>query len=371
MEKHLLRIMMVGMLLCTGMANANTDAPNEDSLNINHSNAATKNYKLCLQDSDCYYADSYIKISVNKKEGYDFLKSKKDSLVLWISGICYPNMKPLCFNDKDSAFIFRMYYDTSAASGWRLLYAWPAYQKFRHTLDISIGTKKRHFNNLEAAKIVIFTSSRLMFYTGYTLFILLLIFIFYYCKGALKDTSLLALNGAIITDEIISRDLAISQGKIMRKDIPVSLARFQFLFWLLIIFYGIIHIWAITDTLAQPSGTVLLLLGISGGTLFIGRFIDNEAPAAATPALTPAQVAEKFYNSGLLSRNFLMDIMNDGKGISLHRLQLFIFTVFLGMVFTWQMLYSLALPQFSESMLALMGISSTTYAGIKTLEKTI
>ena len=68
------------------------------------------------------------------------------------------------------------------------------------------------------------------------------------------------------------------------------------------------------------------------------------------------------------SRGFLDDVLSDSGGPSLHRLQMSIWTVVLALIFIVTAWRSLAMPEFSEGLLALMGISSGTYLGFKSTE---
>ncbi len=65
------------------------------------------------------------------------------------------------------------------------------------------------------------------------------------------------------------------------------------------------------------------------------------------------------------SENFLADILRDDVGVSLHRFQLALWTLILGIVFIVEVLRSLSIPEFNDTLLALMGISAGTYVGFK------
>jgi len=75
-------------------------------------------------------------------------------------------------------------------------------------------------------------------------------------------------------------------------------------------------------------------------------------------AVTP-QKSEGFWN----------DVLSDADGISLHRFQMAIWTIVLGFIFVVSVYNSLAMPQFSGTLFALIGISSGTYVGFKFPEK--
>ena len=70
-----------------------------------------------------------------------------------------------------------------------------------------------------------------------------------------------------------------------------------------------------------------------------------------------------------VSENFLKDLLTDVNGITLHRFQIVIWTLVLGFLFILGVYRELAMPQFSTTLLALMGISSGTYLGFKIPER--
>ena len=70
----------------------------------------------------------------------------------------------------------------------------------------------------------------------------------------------------------------------------------------------------------------------------------------------------------LFSNGFLNDILSDNCGIEFHRLQVFVWTIFLGIIFLNSVVGQLTLKDFDSTMLALMGISSGTYLGFKLKE---
>src|SRR5258706_324505 len=72
---------------------------------------------------------------------------------------------------------------------------------------------------------------------------------------------------------------------------------------------------------------------------------------------------------GGTSRGFLNDVMSDPTGVSLHRFQMFVWTLVLGVIFIGSVYKNLAMPEFSATLLGLMGISSGTYLGFKVPEK--
>jgi hypothetical protein len=69
------------------------------------------------------------------------------------------------------------------------------------------------------------------------------------------------------------------------------------------------------------------------------------------------------------SISFLRDILSDSSGYSFHRFQIFAWTIVLGIIFVSAVYNSLNMPEFSPTLLGLMGISSGTYIGFKFPEK--
>jgi hypothetical protein len=66
-----------------------------------------------------------------------------------------------------------------------------------------------------------------------------------------------------------------------------------------------------------------------------------------------------------VSRGWFRDITTDLNGTALHRLQTFCWTVALGAVFLISVYRELSMPDFNGTLLALMGISSAGYIGLK------
>jgi hypothetical protein len=142
-----------------------------------------------------------------------------------------------------------------------------------------------------------------------------------------------------------------------------SLARVQMAFWLYLITAAFIFIWLVTgDYNGVLTSQALTLLGISGTTALMAISVDKPAvPAAPADQAAPAVPAA--------TAGFWNDILNDGGGVALHRLQIVVWTAILGVVFFAEIYRSFRLPAFDSNLLILMGISGVTYAGFKMQEK--
>ena len=69
------------------------------------------------------------------------------------------------------------------------------------------------------------------------------------------------------------------------------------------------------------------------------------------------------------SKGFFADILDDGNGVSIHRLQYLLWTLMMVVVFLVNVTTTGKMPEFSVTMLGLMGISSGTYVTIKAVKE--
>lgn len=171
---------------------------------------------------------------------------------------------------------------------------------------------------------------------------------------------------------------------------PYSLSRAQAAFWLFLTAESFVFIWVVSGDLSTLNTSVLALIGISAGTYLASVLVDKPtvnqalgagavpagppapaagaalvAPVQATPATGNIQKAvTRIQNIRFVGR-FLGDILSDDKGISVHRFQIFVWTIVLGIIFVVSVVNELSMPEFSGTLLALMGISSATYVGAK------
>ena len=321
-------------------------------------------YHSNIQDS-VIYPEDYVMVKINRAD-LDSAKKNMQQYRLWIDGICFPNMQPLFISNSESAVIFQIARDTLASSPWQLLYSSPTYWSFHRNVSMNLGTLTTEFTQGKEKFIVdLHTTTKAIPWIFYPLFILLLLTIIRFGKPLLKDTGIYLINGVKINYKV-ANPADHSNGILNISEIPYSLARCQFLIWLVVIFFAILHIWVITDVMTSPVGSTLILLGISSGTYYIGKIIDKQQ--TPTTVLTPVEQVNLFVSNNQLSKGLMHDILSDGNSISLHRLQLVIFTAFLSLYFLSEVLGCLIMPQFDATMLSLMGISSTMYAGVKTTE---
>jgi hypothetical protein len=184
-----------------------------------------------------------------------------------------------------------------------------------------------------------------------------------------------------------------------------SLARCQMAWWFFIILAAYNYIWMVTGDRDSLTPGALILMAISAATGFASFLVDSSKNdqrqalqgeqtalnsrlttlattlAAAPPANVDDLKAEQQQKMARLaqvttglsslpaspgpSQGFLNDILRDETGVSFHRFQMAVWTVVLGFVFVVAVYTTLAMPDFSATLLGLTGISAGTYVGFK------
>ena len=109
--------------------------------------------------------------------------------------------------------------------------------------------------------------------------------------------------------------------------------------------------------------------------------LTNLEQLAATPASEDAQnkpnvLAAKIqqlrddldYLKHSRVTRFFIDLLGENGTVTLHRLQIVVWTLVLGFVFISRVLRDLSMPVFSDALLGLMGLSSATYVALKVPE---
>jgi hypothetical protein len=142
---------------------------------------------------------------------------------------------------------------------------------------------------------------------------------------------------------------------------PLSMGRLQMSIWFFIIIASFVFLWCATGSIAGVSSTAFILMGISGGTTAISCFISSkqEWDAKVRSAASP--------NRSRLA-NWVIDLLSDEHGPTIHRFQMLAWTLVLGVVFVHDVITDYAMPAFSNEVLGLMGISSGVYVGFKMKE---
>lgn len=200
---------------------------------------------------------------------------------------------------------------------------------------------------------------------------------------------------------------------------PYNLGRAQMAFWFFLIYASYMAIWLITSALDTITSSLLALMGISAGTALGEALIDTgkdttkanqlqdltaekqaldqgiaqtqadlDAIDPSSPSATDVANRESLVRqltetrtrmnqidqqlrtfssqqSAPASAGFLRDILSDSSGYSFHRFQIFAWTIVLGIIFISSVYNNLTMPEFSTTLLGLMGLSAGTYIGFK------
>ncbi len=129
---------------------------------------------------------------------------------------------------------------------------------------------------------------------------------------------------------------------------PYSLARVQMAWWFFLLVVGYVFIWLVTGERDSISPSLLALVGISAATALASVAVSSSSRRPSATA------------------GWWRDLVTDEHGVvALDRFQVVVWTLVLGGIFLYSVLWDLTMPEFSATMLALMGISSGTYIGFK------
>ncbi|MBI2793865.1 MAG: hypothetical protein HYX66_04345 [Ignavibacteria bacterium] len=141
---------------------------------------------------------------------------------------------------------------------------------------------------------------------------------------------------------------------------PYSLALAQMAFWYVLIVASSIYLWVFTDIFVPFSNSVLGILGISTVTGITGMTIDSRCEK---------QSMEKGSQPYQPSKNLLRDITNDATGSpAVQRVMILVWTMLFGAYYLFDVYRSVSIPEIDESMLILMGLTSSAYLGGKVID---
>ncbi|SHJ28742.1 hypothetical protein SAMN02745146_2766 [Hymenobacter daecheongensis DSM 21074] len=130
-----------------------------------------------------------------------------------------------------------------------------------------------------------------------------------------------------------------------------SLAKMQLAWWTFIILSCYLIIYCVTGEMPDLSVTSLGLLGISAGTTALNGLLTPAAGAQPLPVYP--------------SRGWLTDILSDGHGVSMHRLQKVVISLMMGYFFVRSVYKTVAMPDWTTNQMLLLAVSSATYLGLK------
>ncbi|MTK53603.1 hypothetical protein [Paludibacter sp.] len=166
----------------------------------------------------------------------------------------------------------------------------------------------------------------------------------------------------------LKHDLLRDQSTATRK--PWSFARTQLAWWTLIIMSAFVAVLVKCNTAPDLTSSALILLGISAATATGARLIDLSDVKQEDIAVRHQDIA---------SEGFFIDLISNQDGASIHRLQALIFNLAYGVWMIVEVVNNLnngvacdlIIPNMDANALILLGISSGTYAVLKTPENKV
>lgn len=345
--------------------------------------------------------NGYLGVKLDGKDPLD-----PSAYVLFLNGRAIAGLDDTIFNSDDHSLIFHLRRNNTNVAVWSALLGSPT--NWSVDVSVSLGEKTQDCEpshpNITGSngkdpkfQLVVVSPYRLLF-----------------------ATIVIAIVGAVVwgtgTRSTILKDNLLPQIAPERQ--PYSLGRWQMAFWFTLIFASFIFLYTLLWDANTISDQALMLMGISGATGLAAIAVDaakdtpvgaaNNAlralglfsyadvlsvrkeiadkrqqlvtnpppvPARATQIqaeITDRQLLLRTYENAILpfvSQGWYRDLMTDINGTALHRLQVFCWTLVLGIVFLIGVYRDLAMPQFSTTLLALMAISGAGYVGFKYPEK--
>lgn len=316
----------------------------------------TQAYSVNSEDSQSAGLADRLAVKVEPFE--DFLKQTPNGrcsdFVLFFDGIPMRGLDALtCSLDAQEVhFVLQRTPESEAA--WHRLLGHPRSLSRRISVSLSSGGDYPIPSQVAEFRLRIFhLFDLLLFAPGLLIFLTLLI--------------RLAKTTAILRDPT-SEGLPVAER-------PFSLARCQMAFWSFLSITAYVFIWVTLGDLNTLTDSVLILIGIGSGTALGAKLIDSSKMDQAAPTsqettkAAPSQKQPLTSVKGRASGRLLVDLVTGEDGVSLHRLQMVIWTLVLGMIFCVSVYRTLTMPEFSSTLLGLMGISSGTYLGFKYPEK--
>jgi len=255
------------------------------------------------------------------------------AIVLFLNGMALKGLKPESCDALSGHVRYRLERTADNDSVWHDLLGRP--RGFAYPVSVSVGKDTSFSVTSTVTDFELEVIPKQQFYAYVILLIAALVFFIHLCR----KTSLIRNSAPGVPPDKQS----------------YSLSQFQMAFWFFLVIAAYVFIWLICDELDTITDSVLGLIGIGSATAIGAAVIDQNKATVDAATLT--------------TRGFLRDVMSDNTGaISLHRFQMFVWTVVLGLIFVVSVYNGLEMPEFSATLLGLMGISSGTYLGFKVPE---
>jgi hypothetical protein len=348
--------------------------------------------------------DGYLAVKVDAQGPVD-----PSGYVLFIDGLATSGLDDAIYNDKEKVLVFHLQRNDKNSDVWSALLGAP--RDFAVTALVSLGPKSPPCP--VPAQCVVSHPTILGMAGGAVPFHLRIVSGLNLIVALIATVLVIALVWYGARSTALLRDNLLPQVELSKQ--PYSLGRWQMAFWFVLVFASYLFLYALLHDPNTLSQQALMLMGISGATALGAVAVDvarntpvddantslralglnshgdveqvrveiegieKQLAAKPAPATTPALQAALVNRQTLLlkyehtvrpfvSQGWYADMVNDINGAALHRLQVFCWTWVLGALFVIGVYNNLAMPQFSDTLLALMAVSSGGYVGFKCTE---
>lgn len=329
------------------------------------------NYKIVEGGSEKAGLGDELTVKVEKLQSLVLqATNSKKKITLYLNGMALRGVNPISINCASGELRFKLIRTEESKESWGKLLGKPGLLNWQRPVTVGLGFGQDNECPQVLDKtvtLVIIKNSRALFWAIFAGAVLILFAIYAPKSAALRNYGPTS---------------------------PYSLALVQMVFWTGIVLFSYIFLWLVTGECNTIPESVLVLLGIATGTSLGARVIDankENSRAATRKSLQveldklppePADEATKKQRETLIgmikeiedkrdpqSTGFINDILADVNGISLHRIQMLVWTLTFGFIFIYKVYHDLAMPVFDATQLALIGISSGTYLGFKLPEQ--
>jgi hypothetical protein len=319
--------------------------------------------------------------------------------VLFLDGRPINGLKDTRYLAKEKALVFHLLRNSDNADAWQPLLDAPSFTPRKVVVGLSLTKAKT--GESASASVTAAEPFSLVLLSGWAL-----------TAGAIAVALVVAAVWAGATRTNILKDALLPQ--LAPAEQPFSLGRWQMAWWFTLIFAAFVFLFFLLGDYNTLTAQSLKLMGLSGATAIFAVAIDaakdtpigaanemlravglntyadvlklddeianrqqqlaaNPPPDAATTLRLQTEITDRLNRKRTwrdITRPFVTvgwyrDLTTDINGPALHRLQVFVWTLAIGVLFVIEIYRNLSLPTFSDTLLVLMGITSAGYLGFK------
>lgn len=194
---------------------------------------------------------------------------------------------------------------------------------------------------------------------------------------------LLVFVALVLTIVFLERKYNFLQDRTTVEPKPYSFSRVQLVWWTFLVLTTFIATIIASGEVPTLTETTLVLLGIGSLTTVSANIVDLSDEKRQAEANSKGEPGgEPPLSKDLPREGFLVDILSDKTGVSIHRFQAFAFNLVLGLWFIYKSVMNIkdvtdkstqdvinaVIPVITTNNLILLGLSAGTYLALKTSE---